>query len=68
MMHLHSPSSRFLAVPGIGFPPNIAMGPDMFDPEVFRDRPLTERRKPDDAHHDQPADGIASLPWFCARW
>src|SRR5262245_15385419 len=58
MMHLHSPSS--LAVPGIGFPQNISIGPHL---EPFRDRsrPVQER-KTDDA--------VLQLitPWRSPSW
>ena len=37
-MHHYSPSPRWLAVPGIGFPQRIAVGPDGLDLEDFRDR------------------------------
>jgi hypothetical protein len=36
-MHHYSPSPRWLAVPGIGFPQNISVGPNVLDPEHFRD-------------------------------
>jgi hypothetical protein len=35
MMHPHLPSPRPLAVPGIGFPQNIAIGPEELDPAAF---------------------------------
>jgi hypothetical protein len=38
MMHPYSPSRRWLAVPGIGFPQNISVGPNALDLEDFRDR------------------------------
>ena len=31
MMHPYSPSCRWLAVPGIGFPQNISVGPNALD-------------------------------------
>jgi hypothetical protein len=34
-MHHYSPSPRWLAVPGIGFPQNISVGPNVLDPEHF---------------------------------
>jgi hypothetical protein len=37
MMHPYSPSPRWLAVPGIGFPQNISVGPRALDLEGFRD-------------------------------
>ena len=37
MMHPYSPSCRWLAVPGIGFPQNISVGPNALDLEDFRD-------------------------------
>jgi hypothetical protein len=37
-MHHYSPSPRWLAVPGIGFPQNISVGPNVLDDlEDFRD-------------------------------
>ena len=36
-MHPYSPSCRWLAVPGIGFPQNISVGPNALDLEDFRD-------------------------------
>ena len=39
-MHHYSPSPRRLAVPGIGFPQNISVGPDALDLEDLRDRPM----------------------------
>jgi hypothetical protein len=36
MVHPYSPSPRWLAVPGIGFPQNISVGPNVLDPEDFR--------------------------------
>jgi hypothetical protein len=40
MIHPYSPSRRWLAVPGIGFPQNISVGPNALDLEDFRDRPV----------------------------
>jgi hypothetical protein len=37
MMHPYPPSPRWLAVPGIGFPQNISVGPNALDLEDFRD-------------------------------
>ena len=37
MMHPYSPSPRWLAVPGIGCPQNISVGPNAPDLEDFRD-------------------------------
>jgi hypothetical protein len=45
MMHHYSPSPRWLAVPGIGFPQNISVGPNGLDPEDFRDWSFTARWK-----------------------
>jgi len=39
MMHPHLPGPRPLAVPGIGFPQNIAVGPEVLEPTAFRDLP-----------------------------
>src|SRR6266478_9090828 len=49
-MHHYSPSPRWLAVPGIGFPQNISVGPNVLDPEHFRDRSFTTRCKTDGQH------------------
>jgi hypothetical protein len=35
MMHPHLPGPRPVAVPGIGFPQNISIGPDVLDPAAF---------------------------------
>jgi hypothetical protein len=43
MMHPYSPSRRWLAVPGIGFPQNISVGPDALDFKGF----LGSARAPD---------------------
>jgi hypothetical protein len=67
MMHSYSPSSRQFAVPGIGFPQNISVGPDVLD--LAADRDWSDDRF--DAP-SQPVDRIARrpsrLPWFAARW
>jgi hypothetical protein len=72
MMHHSSPSPRWLAVPGIGFPQNISVGPNTLDPEDFRDWSLTARRKTDRQHEAaaQLIDCIASRSsaWHSARW
>ena len=44
-MHHNSPSPRWLAVPGIGFPQNISVGPDALDLEDFWDRPVPPIQK-----------------------
>jgi hypothetical protein len=49
-MHHYSQSPRWLAVPGIGFPQNIAVGLNTFDPEDFREWSSTARRKTDSQH------------------
>jgi hypothetical protein len=74
MMHPYSPSPRWLAVPGIGFPQNISVGRNVLDPEDFRDWSFTERRKTD-GQHDAPTQRIdcvasrsSSWPWLSARW
>jgi hypothetical protein len=74
MMHPYSPSPRWLAVPGIGFPQNISVGPNVLGPEDFRDWSFTERRKKDVRHEASTPliDCIASRsslwPWLSARW
>src|SRR6476620_11446453 len=45
MMHPYSPSRRWLAVPGIGFPQNISVGPNALDLEDFWDRPVLPIQK-----------------------
>jgi hypothetical protein len=52
-MHHYSPSPRWLAVPGIGFPQNISVGPDALDLEDFWDRPVP------------PIQKISGLPKGC---
>jgi hypothetical protein len=37
MMRPHLPGPRPVAVPGIGFPQNISIGPDALDPAAFGD-------------------------------
>jgi hypothetical protein len=37
MMHPHLPSPTQLAVPGIGFPQNFSIGPEVLDLAAFRD-------------------------------
>ena len=44
-MHHYSPSPRWLAVPGIGFPQNISFGPNVLDLEDFWDRPVPSIQK-----------------------
>jgi hypothetical protein len=45
MINPYSPSTRSLAVPGIGFCQNISVGPDFVDFAGFREWPLTAPRK-----------------------
>ena len=74
MMHPYSPGPRWLAVPGIGFPQNIPVGPDVLDPEDFRDWSFTECRKTDVQHEaaapliDRIASRSSSWPWLSVRW
>jgi hypothetical protein len=49
-MYHYSPSPLWLAVPGIGFPQNISVGPNVLDSEDFRDWPFTARCKTDGQH------------------
>jgi len=42
MMHPHLPGPR-LAVPGIGFPQNISVGPEVVDPAALGDLPPLTR-------------------------
>jgi hypothetical protein len=57
MMHPYSPSPRWLAVPGIGFPQNIPVGPNVLDLEALRDWStaiwFTQRHRTDD-HRGAP--------------
>jgi hypothetical protein len=65
MMYPHSPSPRQLAVPGIGFPQNISVGPNEPYPEAFRDwSRLRQGRKADDA----PMQLIDCVPWLSSSW
>jgi len=63
-----------LAVPGIGFPQNFSVGPNVLDPEHFRDWSFTARCKTDGQRDAaaQQIDCIASRssawPWLSARW
>ena len=66
MMHPHLPGPLPVAVPGIGFPQNISIGPDVLDPAAFGDL--------SDKHRDAstlPIDRILWLPsprpWFAVR-
>jgi hypothetical protein len=73
-MHHYSPSPRWLAVPGIGFPQNISVGPNVLEPEHFRDWSFTARCERD-GQHDAAAQLIDCIawrssgwPWHSARW
>jgi len=80
MMHHYSPSPRWLAVPGIGFPQNISVGPNVLNPQDFRDWSYTSRCKTDGQHDaaaqliDCVASRSPSWPWlsvpkdFLAPW
>jgi len=65
MMHSYSPSSRQLAVPGIGFPQNISVDRDVLDLAAVRDWSDDRFDAP-----SQPVDRIAGRPsrrrWFAA--
>jgi hypothetical protein len=71
MMHHYSPSPRWLAVPGIGFP-HISVGLNTLDRGDFRDWSSTARRKTDSQHEAaaQLIDYIASRSssGHSARW
>jgi hypothetical protein len=56
MMHSYSPSSRQLAVPGIGFPQNI----DVTDLAAYRDRP--------DDQFDARMQATDRAPWRPSLW
>jgi hypothetical protein len=70
MMHPYSPSHRWLAVPGIGFPQNISVGPNVLDPENFWS--FAERRKTGVQHEasapliDRIASRSSSWRWLSA--
>jgi hypothetical protein len=49
-MQHYSPSPRWLAVPGIGFPQNISVGPNVLESDHFRDWSSTARCKRDGQH------------------
>jgi hypothetical protein len=74
MMHPYSPGPRWLAVPGIGFPQNIPVGPDVLDLEDFRHRSSLAHRKADGQDEastsliDGPASRSSSWPWVSVRW
>ncbi len=68
MMDPYSPSPRWLAVPGIGFPQSISVGRNVLDPEDFRDWSFTERRKTDVQDEACTASRSSSWPWISARW
>jgi hypothetical protein len=71
MVHPYSPSHRWLAVPGIGFPQNISVGPNVLDPEDFWS--FTERRKTGIPHEasvpviDRIAPRSSPWPWLSVR-
>jgi hypothetical protein len=70
MMRHYSPSPRWLAVPGIGFPQNISVGPNALDAEDFRDWSFTAHRETD-GQHDAPAQLIdctarIAMSTYCA--
>ena len=73
MMRPYSPSPRWLAVPGIGFPQNISVGRNVLDPEDLRDWSSTERRKTDVQPEastpliDCISSRSSSWPWLSAR-
>ena len=71
MIHPHSPSPRYLAVPGIGFPQNISVGPTVVDvAAAFGDWPrvtVTKSRKTDDDQHDAPTQLIDHIAWLLVR-
>jgi hypothetical protein len=65
MVHPYSPSHRWLAVPGIGFPQNISVGPNVLDPEDFWSFTEHEASAP---RIDLIAPRSSSWPWLSARW
>jgi hypothetical protein len=73
MMHPYSPSSRWLAVPGIGFPQNVSGAPDVIDLATFRRRTTTgftegwkfpsEVVRRDDRDDPRPSSWLSFLAW-----
>jgi hypothetical protein len=61
MMHPHLPGPRPLAVPGIGFPQNISVGPEVLDRAAFRDLPPLARQAERIVWVPSPR------PWFAFR-
>jgi hypothetical protein len=62
MMHPHLPGPRPVAVPGIGFPQNISIGPGVRDPAAFGDL--------SDKHRDASTRAIDRIVWLPSsrRW
>jgi hypothetical protein len=62
MMNPQLPGPRQLAVPGIGFPQNIPIDPDVLDPAAFGD--LSDR------HRDASTRPIGRILWLPSprRW
>jgi hypothetical protein len=58
-MHPYSPSRRWLAVPGIGFPQNISIGPNVLDLEDFRDWSFTWSLT---TEAREPSSGLVVIP------
>jgi hypothetical protein len=56
MMHPYLPGPRPVAVPGIGFPQNISIGPDVLDRAAFGD--LSDR------HRDASTRLIDRILWL----
>jgi hypothetical protein len=67
MMHPHLPSPRQLAVPGIGFPQNFSIGPELLDLTAFRDW-VDDQFDAQPQPIDRSAWRPSPWPWFAARW
>ena len=65
-MHHYSPGPRWLAVPGIGFPQNISVGPNALV-EDFWNWSFTAHRETD-GQHDAPAQLIDCIASRSSAW
>jgi hypothetical protein len=63
MMHPHLPGPRLVAVPGIGFPQNISIGPEVLDPAAFGDNHRDASKRPIDRILWLPSP----RPWFALQ-
>jgi hypothetical protein len=66
MMHPHLPGPRPVAVPGIGFPQSISIGPDMLDRAAFGG--LSDRHRGASTRLIERILWLPSLrPWFAVQ-